>query len=338
MSEITTQDESGGASPLSQQREISLSGIKLRPEIDQLLDDVTARLRRWGEVECTDTEVHFKGRYWATTISVRNVGLPTLHNGVIKEQLIVTTRLPESLKWSAKLICCANLYAALSALIADPTGKTLSLVSRINTYERQEDSLSRVADLLFFAALLHGDGWAAGYNAMADLSGEDAWPIWEHPQRNKPSRWGVEELWLAMESLRGQCVRADGTNDEMRVWLPWGAGRSAVADDTRSGLCITTTQAHPILGNGFYYQLDLPVCLERDRLFSSASRLNLLERDALDAPPLLGAWTADTRSECLSYNGFLPNALRAPESVRQICAWMVDRNRLARAFVMDQAN
>ena len=86
-------------------------------------------------------------------------------------------------------------------------------------------------------------------------------------------------------------------------------------------------------GNGLFYRLDLPLAFADEEARKWAVRLNCIEAESHDTPPLFGAWCTMPNTGTLSFTGFWPNVMYVSGTASNIAFWSWARSRFARQLL-----
>lgn len=82
---------------------------------------------------------------------------------------------------------------------------------------------------------------------------------------------------------------------------------------------MTTTEAHPLYGNGVLCRLELPVPPGASNSAHLVDQLNRRELGRPDFAPLYGAWCTGPRA--LTFVTFVPNQCCLPSLLQNLTAW-----------------
>jgi hypothetical protein len=94
-----------------------------------------------------------------------------------------------------------------------------------------------------------------------------------------------------------------------------------------------TDMPHPVVGNGLFFRLDLPLTLEREQLPAYSNYLNVIETTGVDTSPSFGAWCSQLDNATLSYVGFWPNRMYKAGTIANISSWCKLRSQIARQAI-----
>lgn len=256
---------------------------------------------------------------------------PRTDEGVY-EVVTVRTELPDpvGVVMDDDMIDSVNRFASLGALIRHRESRAVSIISRLSLYRGQESTWHLLLPIVGTAALVQGTSVSAPARFLSPGRSEDLPTL---PGENKPSCWGAADFKLAEEMLRRARLIANGDDTGLVVEFPWEPGAvSAVLGDVTSLLTFSPVAEHPVLGNGLLCKLELPAVVSEGEEHRTAEELNLTEARAVDAPPFFGAWC--TAGPCsVAHTAFWPNMLHRSGVVVNLSAWMLARNKLARAFI-----
>lgn len=221
-----------------------------------------------------------------------------------------------------------NALASFGALLRDPDTGRLVVASRLSAFAGDSASWRLYVPLVAFGSMLQGESIIKGIAKFLDYI--EAAPM-VLPDSEKPCFWGRQDFEGSERLLDQQGFIANGDAGGMTVEFPWEQGAlSSIVGHSTSLVQFFSDQPHPILGNGLFFKLDLPVQFEPERLTRTANLLNLWEWKTVDAPPFFGAWCNDKKSGLLSHVGFWPNAMYQSGTVTNIAIWMMHRTRLVK--------
>lgn len=250
----------------------------------------------------------------------------------------------------------ANMQATLSALVWDPSRRTLADHC---TYLVDEDTAQLARWILPVAAVLQSTAAHSRAHALAEaVSGKPA----ESSHPSSGPRPVADELLTAPQAVVAPDPRQRSTfpaaldedlatalaeygvsgciaGDELTCELPFNGARPLLLltkDSTveTSLLEVFADMDHPQFGAGALMALSLPVSLDPRRVAVAANRLNLAESggSAAYAGALLGAWCPDPRAaDRLAFNTFLPTVLGRPGLIDRLIAFEMIRSRFAAA-------
>ena len=252
--------------------------------IDHISDAVELAL---GNVQRTEQGISFATGYGHTYIDVIPVRRRT--NDGFEVEAVVKTRTEftnQNLPLEDEAFALFNAFASFGALMRDPDSGRIIVGSRLTAYAGDSDIWRLHMRLVAFGSILQGDTLISG---MVKTLGGQVAPIaladWD-----KPCLWGREDFEGAAGYFNQRRFLASGSDGGMTVEFPWEPGAmSAMAGHQTSLMQFRSDTPHPILGNGLFFRLDLPVQLEADRLPKMAKLLNQYEWAAIDAPPFFGA-------------------------------------------------
>jgi hypothetical protein len=270
--------------------------------------------------------VHRKGS--RTEVNVEPQHLRAIDGLIVEETIRIRTVFDSSFRLSAQDIAGINRMAAASAVMIDPVTGEVQIVSKFHNYSGYDDSLRFYAGLGAMSAVTHD----VSLCALANVEIRGGYANVIEPSGNN-SRWGQADLNSALEFLNGFSF-ANGGPTELTAELAWGEGAiSAMFGDQTSLLTLSTHEPHPILGNGLFYKLELPLVFESERQIEVANALNVAEWNSYDTPPLFGAWSTVPDRGTVAFVGFLPNLVWFTDSATWVSAWLANRNGIAREMI-----
>jgi hypothetical protein len=279
----------------------------------------------------SDTSMTFQNMGERTTISAEPMNVDTIDGLRIAEVITIRTPLTAFKLFDEKHYSFINIFATTGAVVRDADGEDL-LISRLPVFEGDEEALANFyTPLIADAARLQPVGPLCGFYHFDGRREEYDAAIVGVPGWDEPSYWDSGEFAYAKERLRAQGAYANASDTGVTVEFPWEQGAvSAMAGDCTSLLQICSDQPHPSAGNGLFYRLDLPTNFSDDEAQESAARLNRAELEAVDAPPLFGAWCTMPKSGTVSFAGFWPNLLYKSGAAASIAFWTWARSGFAR--------
>ncbi len=318
--------------------------------VEQVLRFLTARMQieaEWAVQERTSFT------WWASSLAQRvwmaparefqGVPLTTLH---VETDLIAGVPMDDS-TWTR--LAAVNRFASLSAYVADPVARTISLHSSVSLTADNYPLAQTIA--LHAMALQMADAYAEAAALAEAFGGEVA----ASPHPKQGMRLTPDEMVGILETYRqrgeadspfepdelAQLVHVEFEPDELgqlvhvepRPWLMATNDMHRVdaelefATDVPARLELDAEVKHPSLGSGLQMRLKLPV--EPDAMV--AQRLNANERLEPDAHQL-GAWCVD-EEHGLMFTGFIPAAAWVPELSRALVYHLSAKNEWARALL-----
>ena len=305
--------------------------------VEEVLRFLTARMQieaEWAVQEKTSFT------WWASSLAQRvwvteprefqGVPLTTLH---VETDLIKDMPIDES-TWTR--LAAMNRFASLSAYVADPEARTISLHSSVSLTADNYRLAQTIA--LHAMALQMTDAYAEAAELAAAFGGEVA----ASPHPRQGMRLTPDEMVGILEIYQ-QRGEADSPFEpeelaqlvqlEPRPWLLASNDLHRLdadlefATDTHARLELDAEAKHPSLGSGLQMRLKLPV--EPDPMV--AQRLNANERIEPDAHQL-GAWCVDDEHG-LMFSSFIPAAAWVPELSRSLVYHLSAKNEWARALL-----
>ena len=270
-------------------------------------------------------------RVWvAPAREFQGVALTTLH---IETDLLAEVPMDAS-TWTR--LAGVNTFASLSAYVADPAARTISLHSSVSLTADNYRLAQSIA--LHAMALQMADAYGEAA-ALADAFGGQV-AASGHPLkglRTTPDEMvGIVEVY----QQRGESDSpfepeeiAQLVHVEPRPWLLASNDVNRLDADLEfatgvpARLELDAEAKHPSLGSGLQMRLKLPV--EPDVMV--AQRLNANERLEPDAHQL-GAWCVDDEHG-LMFTGFVPAAAWVPELSRALVYHLSAKNEWARALL-----
>ncbi len=305
--------------------------------VEEVLRFLTARMQieaEWAVQEKTSFT------WWASSLAQRvwvteprefqGVPLTTLH---VETDLIKDLPIDES-TWTR--LAAMNRFASLSAYVADPEARTISLHSSVSLTADNYRLAQTIA--LHAMALQMTDAYAEAAELAAAFGGQVA----ASPHPRQGMRLTPDEMVGILEIYQ-QRGEADSPFEpeelaqlvqlEPRPWLLASNDLHRLDADlefatgTHARLELDAEAKHPSLGSGLQMRLKLPV--EPDPMV--AQRLNANERIEPDAHQL-GAWCVDDEHG-LMFNSFIPAAAWVPELSRSLVYHLSAKNEWARALL-----
>ena len=146
------------------------------------------------------------------------------------------------------------------------------------------------------------------------------------PEGAKPSRWSNVGEFAQFERQFARCDACFGFGNEsgLSIETPFGSDSALIR--------LRSEQPHPVLGNGLFVTVQLPIVCSLQEAAAEAAVLNLLELKFWTDFPQLGCWHAGTRgrSTGLMHSCFVPNALYAEGLASNLAFWSVGRAQWVR--------
>ena len=285
-----------------------------------------------GKVEQGENQIAFRGWAGECVIAVEPVHAKTVNGNEVSELVTIRTDLAEDLSdfFSDQRIVVMNTMAALGALIKGGNAGRPIVGSRLSVFRGDDDAWNLYVPLIAFGALLHADSLLkAAVVAMGQQTGKLGLP-----GQDDPSRWTASDFEFVAKRLNQVGVFSNASSEGLTAEFPLEEGAvSAMMGHKTSLLTFHSNMAHPSLGNGLFFKLDIPLPLDEDELIYFANKLNQVEMELADSPPFFGAWCSHIENGLLSHVGFWPNLLYQPGTVLNIAVWMRMRSNQAKAFV-----
>ncbi|MBM4220587.1 MAG: hypothetical protein FJ170_01420 [Gammaproteobacteria bacterium] len=100
-------------------------------------------------------------------------------------------------------------------------------------------------------------------------------------------------------------------------------------------LTLSSDNPHPVVGAGLFCKLELPVRFRKQRLAGLVDALNRFEWNAIDGPPLLGAWASHISTGRVAYVSFLPNYLWGQNCTPAFTNWLYQRAQIVREALIN---
>ncbi len=305
--------------------------------VEQVLRFLTARMHIEAEWAVQE---HTSFTWWASSLAqrvwvvpareIQGVQLTTLH---VETDLIGGVAMDES-TWTR--LAAVNRYASLSAYVADPVARTISLHSSVSLTANNYQLAQTIA--LHTMALQMADAHAEAAELADAFGGQVA----ASPHPKQGMRLTPDEM-VGILKIYQQRGEADSPfePDELAQLVhveprPWLLATNDVhrvdadlefATGVHAHLELDAEAKHPSLGSGLQMRLKLPV--EPDAMV--AHRLNANERLEPDAHQL-GAWCVD-EEHGLMFTGFVPAAAWVPELSRALVYHLSAKNEWARALL-----
>jgi hypothetical protein len=267
------------------------------------------------------------------------VDVPTPDGCRVLEIAEARSELPESLHdFTSETMAVFNTVAALGALLRDPASGWPVIVSRAPLLAEEEGSLGHYGMLLHAAALSHPEQLVTAF-MLAEEGGVRPGVAYPRRPEGEPSPWPAADFEQAAASMRrrGYAVSASATGLEAELDWPSTGEPGGTGPRCPSELVFSTNEPHPLLGDGLRCRLGLPLEFRsKERVIQLINALNLLETQAMDAPPLFGAWCQVPHRNRIAWVSFLPDSLRAPNLVANLAAWTVNRHWFARELISER--
>ncbi len=305
--------------------------------VEEVLRFLTARMQieaDWAVQEQTSFT------WWASSLAQRvwvtparefqGVPLTTLH---VETDLIAGVPV-DAATWTR--LAAVNRFASLSAYVADPIARTISLHASVSLTADNYRLAQTIA--LHAMALQMADSYAEAAQLASAFGGQVA--ASPHPRqglRTTPDEMvGILEIYQQRGDSESPFTPeeiAQLVHVEPRPWLLAANQLHRLDADLEFATGITARleldadARHPALGSGLQMRLKLPV--EPDAMV--AQRLNASERLEPDAHQL-GAWCVD-EDHGLMFTGFVPAAAWVPELSRSLVYHLSAKNEWARALL-----
>lgn len=308
----------------------------LRPEARDLLERFAVALRGRPGFTVGEGALAFENQVGETTISLRPVDLPTVDGYRVTEMAEVRTVLNPALgEMDETEMAWFNTYAALGALLHEPGSERPVIVSRTALLAGNDAMLGRYAWLLLASVLAHPEQLIAAL-MVAHHGGVD--PLRAHARRPaaEPCPWEDGEFERLVSQMRERGYYSNGGEGGLVAELPWEPDEVSVVAGHRgtSLLTFSVEDPHPHFGDGLLVRLQLPLPFApQDRQVAVVHALNRLESEAIDGPPLFGAWCMVPRTPRVAFTAFLPDVMHQPGLAGSVVAWFVQRHRLAREAI-----
>jgi len=313
-----------------------LAGVTL-PFVEGVLRFLTARMQieaEWAVQERTSFT------WWASSLAQRvwvapdrtfqGVEFATLH---IESELLAEVPMDAS-TWAG--LAAVNRFASLSAYVADPAARTISLHASVSLTADNFPLAQSIA--LHAMALQMADAHAEALELSKVFGGQVA--ATQHPTRGLRTTPDEMVGILEIYQQRGESDSPFDPDElaqlvqvEPRPWIMATNQRYRLDADlefaisTHARLELDAEARHPSLGSGLQLRLKLPV--EPDA--AVAQRLNANERLEPDAHQL-GAWCVDDEHG-LMFTGFVPAAAHVPGLSRALAYHLATKNEWARALL-----
>lgn len=275
--------------------------------------------------------IAFNGFGGVTTIDVVPVHQKTPDRQEVEAVVRISTELGmQDFPFDERMFALINTMTSFGALFRDPKTGRVIIGSRISVY-RGDDVWRLYAPLVAFSALLQAETLLK--SLAQQIGGKQVEPM-QLPGHDEPSQWSRKDFEATAQQLSSRNLLANGGDGGMTVEFPWEPGAvSAIGGQRTSLLQCRSDTPHPLLGNGLFYKLDLPVRFGETQLPKLASQLNLHEWSGVDAVPFFGAWCSNLESGLLTFAGFWPNLMYQPGTVSNIAVWMMHRSTMARGLL-----
>jgi hypothetical protein len=237
-------------------------------------------------------------------------------SGLKLDQMVrVQTVLPNSREFTPADLASLNRLAGMSGLVQ--TGGNVSLVSRIPIFRGEETT----TDFIAIVALTQSFWWRQT-GVRINRGNLDEW-LSAMPLSNDACSWGADDFRSVGDLLRGHRIAAMEGKDWLTAEFPWEAGAGSA---TYRSLFEMRATRNPLLGNGLFYKLELPVVFEEKDTAHAAAVANEDEASATDTLPFVGAWCQANDSERIAFVGFLPNCVRSVIMHASFALWNAARS------------
>lgn len=281
--------------------------------------------------------LYFKTILWKTSVSFVEKNVQTIDREEISDVIYIKTNLREEFyKLDEQKIAFLNAFAVFSAIIKDEDSGTFFAGSRLTTYKNDEkDIINLYAVLAGFSALLQVDSF---HNSIScSLPEQDRQQHRNYktlPKANLPSQWGEDDFEYVQSMLEMRGIFANADQKGLTAEFPWGSeGFSAIKDDKTSLFTLQSDMPHPILGNGLFLKLELPLSFDETKVAKISNRLNIAEMNAIDSVPFFGAWCGQINNSRLAFVGFYPNLMYKHGIALNIATWMLCRSQIAKEML-----
>ncbi len=284
---------------------------------DSILASIAAVINEMGfECEKTPNGLFVDSGHEGTLVTAEQMDKEVSNGARLKEVIRVTTRVDPLENFYPRELLKLNALAALGAALHDDKDGSLNIVTRLSVYEDSEANREVSVHLLASAAIFNVYSFF-GEELDLEFSGSES--IWSKPDFSAAAAILKEAGFVASDSSKGMSVEIPVDSEK----LP------NVPTPHVSLLTFDIREAHPNLGAGLYYKLELPIHFSEGELIELAIRMNEAEFSTVDAPPMIGAWTGILERNSLAYMGFWPNSMYWPGVVSHISEWMIRRNEFA---------
>lgn len=286
-----------------------------------ILDSIDKVIGEMGfESEKTPDGLFVDSGLEVTLVSVEDVKMETSDGPAINKQVarVITKLVPHETFYPRELLKL-NALAALGAAIQDDDG-ILNLATRLSINEESEDDRDLSVQMAASASIFNVYSFF-GEDLDLEFSGSES--IWSEADFSTAARTLKEAAFVVSNSPTGM---------SLEITIDPNALPNAPNPHT-SLLTFDTNEAHPNLGSGLLYKLELPIRYSEGQLIELSIKMNEDDFAAPDAPPMIGAWTGILERNSLVYTGFWPNSMYRPGVVSKISGWMIRRNELACALI-----
>ena len=290
------------------------------------------------DVKRTPSGLTFRSDLGETSVSISPRHIKCVDGAEVSEIVSIKTVLPEKLSFIDKSqIAFFNTVAALSALMIDEKSGQVSVASRLSVYKDYEQTWRLFGPLVSYSAILQADSVLGVFRQA--FAQEQQTEEGEITESNDPSRWTEKEFEHAHAMLESMGVFANDSPDGLTAEFPWEPGGfSAVAGHQTSLMMLQANMPHPVLGNGLFFKLELPLQFEETEVVDLSNRMNFAELNAIDSPPFFGAWCTKKESGRLAFVGFWPNLLYQPGTAQNIASWLMHRSQISKAMLNSMKN
>lgn len=296
--------------------------------IDDIEKSVNALI---GDVKRKGNVLTFKNSVGKTIISSKLINSYASDGAKGEEVLTVKSILPDQFSRTIgdDKIKVLNTMAGLSALIREERTHHLFLANAVCCNDDEIEAWNAIyKPLIVFSSFSQVELLLATLKNVFGM-GEP----FDLPKKDEPSYWGTQEFEHAEISLQQANLMANAGRNGLTVEFPFeSGGMSAVLGDKTSLLQLQADMPHPVLGNGMFFKLELPIEPDKTKQDNLCAQLNRFEFNATDAPPFFGAWCVNNNSGGLAFVGFWPNVLYRKGNALNVAVWMAGRNKMVRGF------
>lgn len=305
------------------------------PELVQAMREIATITEGDDTAVVTDREISFKNGAERTTITASKVDLVAVDGLQIAERIDIRTSLPEwFVEMTPEQLAAANTFATTGAIIVGAQTGTAQIVSTLPVFEADTDALERLYPMVVGRGArvhLFGPLAAASYMAGEAPPQPEAVGL---PGWDQPSRWGEEDFDYAADRMRAANIYCNAGATGLTAEFAWEEGASsAMLGDRTSLFRLHADIPHPVVGNGLFFRLSLPLNIAAEQLAACVNYLNVFEMNGVDTPPFFGAWCSPLDDETLTYAGFWPNCMHQFGTAANIAFWCFSRSRIARQAI-----
>ncbi|MBK9519678.1 MAG: hypothetical protein IPO09_20590 [Anaeromyxobacter sp.] len=308
------------------------------------LEATRQQLASWSvETKTSESGFVVPGPAGDLEVGVESVDVPTIDGHRYVQVVRIEQTLPQLQSWATpETVGSINKLASSTALVSGRAGLPPALVAKIPILLGDDDAAANLYPFLVAVAAYAAKGWAyyllPGSPSIHEflLTGvvpdlkffgiHEAAPVGVAPELEVGRQWAV-----------GRGFATTAGENWLNTEFPWdeGAISSSVTSDRATSLVeISTSERHPVLGQGLTVRLRLPVALPPEGQAIVADELNHWERDHVDMVPSLGAWAPDPQVSSVAFRAFFATAFSPQVYVRNMVWWMAGRAWRAKRWLV----